>query len=451
MEKNNITLNESLSGDNKCVKEKGDSCSPNDNNEEYLITKEGELLPKIQIKLEEVIKSKGITNFTIDVSAGSSVGDNFLGFIGKLVIKGIDKNNKPIIFNWIVKTAPTQDIFRKVLKIEILYTREIYVYTKIFPIFERFQKEKSLLSPFKHYPKIIFSYLEPYCESFAMEDMKSIGYIMRNRKQTLDYNHVKFVLKTYAKFHAVSYALKDQKIEVFNELRENTKDSMVEAYAKELAAENINNSMQQALETLNKESDIEVYEKFKKLSENFTEVYYDLISKPTEYGVIGHGDSWINNMLWLYDNENNIKDVCILDYQLCRYGSPACDLSYFIFATTEKELRDKYYNDMIMFYYYHLCQQIIEMGSNPEKCLPLSQLNEEIKRFSIVGMHYSIMVLGFITKDSNEIPNLRDGNKKLEDLGVEWKNKGKNHGEYCRRVRDCLLDCYEKGYFEYYV
>ncbi|XP_022909730.2 uncharacterized protein [Onthophagus taurus] len=396
--------------------------------------------------------SLGFQDVTVDVTRGTDLGDNFMGYIGKLTIKGKkNETNEENVMNWVIKTAPNNELYRTLLKVSLLYTREAYVYEHVFPIFKNFQLEKKILKPFQEYPQLIFTTLEPMIESIVMEDMKSIGYSMTNRQEPLGLNYIKLVMKTYAKFHAISYALRDQKPDVFKTLTGNVEDIIKETLHEEMAYKTQGPMIMSALESLDPVKDARAIIKFKKFAEKFVEIVKTTINKVNHYSVIGHGDSWTNNILWKYEDPNNPTiptKVCLLDWQVARYGSPALDLSYFLFTCTDKEFRDHHYDDMIRLYYYTLCDHLNALGSDPEVLLPFDVLQKELKEFSVVGMYMSIFVLFICTRETEEMAEWRSKDVKSEDVSNKWATKSVNANKYQRRVRDVIVDVFEKGYLD---
>ncbi|XP_071053289.1 uncharacterized protein [Onthophagus taurus] len=396
------------------------------------------------------LEQQGYKDITINVEIGSSLGDNFMGFIGKLTITALNQSNEPKTFNWIVKAAPNLETYRAMMDISISYKRESFLYSEVFKTFQDFQKEKDILEPFNNHAKHILSYLEHLKESLVLEDMKQLGYVMRPRQEPLDWNHVKLVMKAYAKFHAVSYALKDQKPDVFKKLSDNCKDTFRDTMMKESVIQAQAPMIKMGLKALDPKVDGKLIKIFEKFIVDYPNILLTLLDDTNNQSVIGHGDSWVNNMLWKYDNElNNIpKKVCLLDWQLARFGSPACDLSYFIFTCTSKQLRDKHYDDMIKLYYYTLCAHVNELGTDPQKYLTFQQLEGEMKKYSVVGLLLTVMVLCIITKDSSEIPEWRSDDINMEEAQEQWTQSGKNSHIYNERVRGVLVDFYEKGYLK---
>lgn len=137
--------------------------------------------------------------------------------------------------------------------------------------------------------------------------------------------------------------------------------------------------------------------------------------------------------------------VSLLDWQLSRYGSPALDLSYFIFTCTDHALRAKHYDNMIKFYYHSLCQHLADLGSDPEKLFPFSALQAELKRASILGLYMSTMVVHLMVSEAEEIPDFdfSDDNKLLKEY------KSVNENLYRTRLRDMVLDFVQYGYMDF--
>lgn len=60
-----------------------------------------------------------------------------------------------------------------------------------------------------------------------------------------------------------------------------------------------------------------------------------------------HGDFWSNNILFSYDDNEEVKDLIIIDYQLVNFGHPAYDLVYFMYLNTDLEFRDAHLKDVL--------------------------------------------------------------------------------------------------------
>lgn len=76
-----------------------------------------------------------------------------------------------------------------------------------------------------------------------------------------------------------------------------------------------------------------------------------------------------------------------------RYCSPVCDLVYYIFCCTTKELRDKHYEDFLNVYHSTLTEFLKRLGSDPEKLFPREAFDDHLKRFGRFGLTMAAMVL----------------------------------------------------------
>ena len=134
---------------------------------------------------------------------------------------------------------------------------------------------------------------------------------------------------------------------------------------------------------------------------------------------------------------------------MARYGSPVCDLSHFLFACTDQSLREKHFDYAIRLYYYTLCARLSELGSDPEKLFPFTALQDELKRFSVVGLYSAVIALFGMYKTQDEILDVNNENMKLEDLAKMVNPRMENQVLYERRTRDVIVDFCSRGYFDF--
>lgn len=80
------------------------------------------------------------------------------------------------------------------------------------------------------------------------------------------------------------------------------------------------------------------------------------IATPMKCGfqVLNHGDSWINNMMFKSDEENNPIDVNLIDFQMSFWASPSCDLLYFLFSSVADDIKAIHFDHFIEFYHDQL-------------------------------------------------------------------------------------------------
>lgn len=259
--------------------------------------------PKVLKALEKYLEDMGLKNYKIDISQGSILGDNYLGVIAKAVINGVKENGEKCTLNWIIKSAPIAPAFRKLTNVELMYGREIFFYKKVFPAFLKLQEGKKLPRPFKNFTPVYYSSMEECNECLVMENMKERGFIMKNRKEPLDLDHVLLVLKEYGRYHALSFALKDQNPCLFKELAKETHSHFFQTVDRHQMTLHFNNYFDKAVDTLDPIKDGQIIESVRKIQERVFDIFDEILDPDAvqDFGVLAHGDCWLNNMLFKYE------------------------------------------------------------------------------------------------------------------------------------------------------
>lgn len=177
------------------------------------------------------------------------------------------------------------------------FDREIYVYENIIPALEEFQKIRLTQSEiFQNYPKCIYTSEEILNEFIIMTDLTSKGYKNSDRPTPLGFKKCALVFETLAKFHAISFALKDQNLSKFNELTCKLKENVFTSPVNESFETFLINRVDNAITTL-KGDDALVKEKLLQFKDVYAESMVDCVQN-NEDSVICHGDCWISNLMF---------------------------------------------------------------------------------------------------------------------------------------------------------
>jgi len=103
---------------------------------------------------------------------------------------------------------------------------------------------------------------------------------------------------------------------------------------------------------------------------------------PNEFNVLNHADCWINNMLFHHDKETGkLLELCLVDYQMCKYGTVAIDLLYFLLSSPKLELKLNKFEFFVKQYHDQLIKH-------------LKLLNYTQKLPSLIDIHTSILKNG---------------------------------------------------------
>lgn len=199
----------------------------------------------------------------------------------------------------------------------------------------------------------------PY-ECVFMADLCAEGFTMfDSAKSPISAEHVFLVMKVLGKFHAISFAMKTRQPEKFEKFTSKLLDIEYEfrpkvtswsqiyvkffiAFAKKFASEDIAKRVAQLFAG--------------SLSDLFDECRDSAYAEP--FAVICHGDCWENNTMIKTDENGVPTEIRILDFQKLIYASPVLDLLDFIYRCTDKNLRDRHYDEFIKAYYSSCCQHL---------------------------------------------------------------------------------------------
>lgn len=87
-------------------------------------------------------------------------------------------------------------------------------------------------------------------------------------------------------------------------------------------------------------------------------------------------------------------------------GSPALDLTYFLFTSTEKSLRDQYLEELLHVYYDALAETLTASGSDPEKLFTFSDLEQQFKQFSAYALTVTSLIQSIMISSGENITDM---------------------------------------------
>lgn len=257
-----------------------------------------ELTDYMKESMDKVAISEGFTNYELKVDQGSAVGDGFVGKIYKVTIEEIGFFKK---LDLVIKFPPDN---RNAFGAMDLFQREVFVYNELFPELVKFQNEKKIESStgFFNFPKCYFAEfsVERNESVIIMEDLRESGYKMLSQPLPVNFEHTKLLVEALGRLHAVSFALKAQKPELFEKFRL-MKDFVFEKYDAANFTGKILGNIEKAAETID-DSDSESREKVLRLKTDYFQITEELIDPDLAepYTVVGQGDCWTNNLVYKY-------------------------------------------------------------------------------------------------------------------------------------------------------
>lgn len=102
--------------------------------------------------------------------------------------------------------------------------------------------------------------------------------------------------------------------------------------------------------------------------------------------VVVHGDLWANNILYKKNNKGKLQEAVIIDFQLARYAPPAHDVMTFLHLVQSRKFREKYQNDMLLYYHNCLSQILEKQGLDVKTLLPWQEFRSSCSYYEELGI-----------------------------------------------------------------
>ncbi|KAG5864897.1 hypothetical protein JTB14_027859 [Gonioctena quinquepunctata] len=245
----------------------------------------------------------------------------------------------------------------------LAYEKEAFFYDTLVPL----MKQQGLEC--KYAPRSFLC--EPY--KVVLEHLGESSFMGSGKNKTLDYSHCRVCMETLAQFHSDAILFERVRseqmgreyniLDEFPLLKTHLWDSPKMAKLILFSVE----ALYGVIDVI-PEGEISSNTFKQKLGE----VVREIMSSPGSQefrSIITHRDLWSNNFLFLYDDNAEIKDCKLVDYQTIGYGPPAEDILLFILCNTTKEFRQQHEKNLVTHYYNHLSQLLRNKGIAPAEVL----------------------------------------------------------------------------------
>ncbi|CAK1541444.1 unnamed protein product [Leptosia nina] len=372
-------------------------------------------------------------------------GDSYLSDVYKIKIYG-QCNGSSKHIQIIVKTIPKNTSRRLTFRSHDFFRNEINFYQKVLPVLLKFQSEKEMSESYTNYTNVFLALSDGTNDVICLEDVSLENYGSPVRQEGIDYEHFKLTLRVLAKYHALSFAFRDQHPNEFftisNFVSEEYYDDKhwdwYERFWKRISSVAIDAVEKEYPNThyVNKVKEFAVPEQYKNMIK---------AAKDKTNCVISHGDCWTTNFLYKYDKDEVI-DAKMIDFQLTRCASPVLDISFAIYACTDQYLRSKYYDDLLKYYYDILAKQINEMGSDSNKVYSWETFMREMKKYSYFGLAFSFESTPFIILAPEDAFNMNLSGDEKRNIEEFWPVAPIKTKEGRLREANNIVHCVDRGY-----
>ncbi|KAH8283956.1 hypothetical protein KR054_005630 [Drosophila jambulina] len=170
-------------------------------------------------------------------------------------------------------------------------------------------------------------------------------------------------------------------------------------------------------------------------------------SNPQEFKVLNHGDFWSSNIMLSYTQSGEINQVRFVDFQLCKWGSPAQDLWEVIICSAKHSIRIQHFDCFIRIYHSHLmrCLKILKYS---ERMPMLRELHMKMIKYGFWGYFTTFTHLVFILLPVDTEASLVKLTQPGEE-GDRFRSKVYTNPLYVRAVLSIFPFLYRRGILDF--
>ncbi|XP_020283258.1 uncharacterized protein LOC109854513 [Pseudomyrmex gracilis] len=323
-------------------------------------------------------------------------GDNYTSDMFRVNIEfthGQDENKITDKKSIIIKVAPIAEGVRQdLIEKADLFGVEILMMT------DTLKKMNKLLEP-KYRVSGKCLYVQKNPTLLVIEDLAVLGFRMACRQSGLDLDHCVLALRGLARFHAASVAICEKEP---NHKNIYTKGMFSADYPTNFRSFFIQSTHILAKEAENWPEVKRYVGKLSNLADRIYQIGIDMCKvSEDEFNVITHGDFWVNNMLFKYNNEGKPIEHIMVDFQICKYSTPAIDLHYF-FNTSPAPVVYENHKSVLLNEYCNTLASTMKQLNCKTRPPTMEELKTSLKRRAAYGMiaAFTVLPLMLIEKDN---------------------------------------------------
>jgi len=332
-------------------------------------------------------------------------------------------------YHLIVKSQPQSEEARRLLQPSHTFEKEVQMYGQVFHDMANYVRKESVITLNCKDSEVIDVPRCYYTRWAGDDNIKEDLIILENlypqgfmfavgQDSGLNRRHAELVIRELAKFHAISFCMKEgsnaNMLEKYAYLNE---DSLYRESTADFTKRTITPVMASLAELIRNTPGYEChYDWFVDLARNFHQIQMKSVRAKNEFAVICHGDLWLSNILFKYHRDNNSEDaaaassqgqgqtgnsglvpteVKFIDFQSARFASLATDLVLFLFTSVQVDLRRQMLGELVSLYYTTFLVSVRSLNVSGE-IYSMEELLIEIEDHIIYGFLEGIWYLDIV-------------------------------------------------------
>lgn len=165
--------------------------------------------------------------------------------------------------------------------------------------------------------------------------------------------------------------------------------------------------------------------------------------KPQQFNCLTHGDAWLANILFRYDENGKLCDCQFIDFQQSVYTSPALDLLSLIFTSAKTETKLKNFEFFVKSYH----EQLVLALTTLKYCKNIPTLKElylDVLDRGLLGVWHGFAVLPTCLAE-NVMESSTDNLLSADEAGQLYKEKIYNNDRYREHMTELLTYFNDRG------
>ncbi|XP_065156830.1 uncharacterized protein [Atheta coriaria] len=388
-----------------------------------------------------VATRENIKDYKLEYQYSSKKGDGYTGTVRAVTIIGSNKKLE-VVFKYSHRDPRVHEN----LPLREIYINEIQFYEEIAPAFASFQARYNVEQPFNNTAKYYGCINEALNECLALENLRCNNHDLWDRKKLMDSAHLELALKTFAKLHGTSMAMKKLDPELYMKITAAFGEFNI--WADFFQKADMYRQVSDIIQSFNYFDLEKPYaDKLEHFRVNIHDVMNAVVTYHDQYDVIVQGDCWSNNAMYQYHDMNDRskpKNVTLLDWQIIASGSVIMDLSYFFYTIAEKSCMDNL-DYFMKLYHDSMSDHLKAFGLDIEDVYPYEVFYKAWKKLSIFGFLMTFTLRKMMLIEAKDTFDFAEG---LDDFMLKLHLTKDQEEVYKEQMRDIVMHFVDQNMLE---